>query len=194
MTLRWQRLRLAWVLAPPFLLLCEPTPSWIVIGAVIAVPGLALRALAAASILKDRVLAIRGPYAHLRHPLYVGSFFLGLGVVVGGGRWGLVALYMPLFLWVYGRTIRAEERSLAMRFGAAYRRYRERVPAFFPRRMPYEGPGMRVESEGWGGRNGEERERGHLALYRRNKEWQALLGAMLAFALLWVKVAFPLAP
>ena len=200
-TLRAQRLRLPWLLVVPFLVFASPTPGSLQAGSLLALPGLLLRGWAAAHVYKDRALAIRGPYAHLRHPLYLGSFLVGSGLAVAGGRWVFPPLFLVLFLLFYGRTIRAEERDLEVRFGEAYRRYRERVPPFLPR------PG-RTFRTGDPGRHGDggtllvevDAEKGDLPpaptpspppglpRFRRNKEWQAALGTAVGFALLWLRM------
>jgi protein-S-isoprenylcysteine O-methyltransferase Ste14 len=169
-SLRTQRLRLTWTLVFPFLWLAQPTPRSLLAGALLALPGLLLRAAASGHILKDRILAVAGPYASLRHPLYLGSFLTGAGMVVAGGRWILVPVYVGLFVWLYGRTIRAEEEELALRFGEEYGEYRRRVPAFLPRRGAG-GP--------WDFR---------LARFLGNKEWEAGLGFVGGLGLLWLKM------
>jgi len=174
-TFRTQRLRLVWLLAIPFLLLSTPSPSALIVGLSISVPGLLLRAVAAGSIHKERGLATGGPYRHLRHPLYVGSFLLGLGFSVAGGRWWFPILYCGFFLWLYGRTVAAEEAHLASIYGAEFRAYRDSVPAFIPRPRPRsEFPG----SEGF-----------RFWLYRRNKEWQAAIGMLVGFGLLCIRMS-----
>ena len=130
--------------------------------------------MAAGSIHKDRELARTGIYGTIRHPLYLGSFFLGLGLTVAGGSGWIVLLFLVLFVLVYRRTIRVEEGELARRFGSAWEAYRRRVPPFVPL------PGRRSPPSS----NGSFRS----TLYLRNKEWQASLGALVGFALLWVKM------
>jgi protein-S-isoprenylcysteine O-methyltransferase Ste14 len=75
-----------------------------------------------------------GLYAHVRHPRYTGMFCAVLGAALLGGTqqlWIVLAIWFVFALLV----IRLEERELATRFGAAYREYRERVPAFLPFRL-----------------------------------------------------------
>lgn len=183
LTLRKQRLRLTWLLAVPFVLLARPTPGSLLVGIALALPGLVFRALAAARIHKDRVLATRGPYAHLRHPLYLGSFLVGLGLVVAGGRWLFPPLFVVGFLWLYRRTIEAEERALEERFGEAWRVYRDTVPFLLPRLRGWRNGPLPAETR-------EPALRPGLALYLRNREWEAALGTGAGFALLWVLMIF----
>ena len=183
-THRQERLKLAWLLAPPFLYLARPTSLSLLGGGLLALAGLAVRALAANAIHKDRSLAVRGPYAHLRHPLYLGSFLVGMGLATAGGRVLFLPPLLLLFAWVYWRATRAEETELEERFGEAYRRYRAQVPALLPRRRPYRvgesgpdpAPDPLLPSAG------------PLRLYRRNREWEAALGVLVGFGLLWVRM------
>ena len=171
-TLRTQRLKLAWLLAVPFLWFSDPTPDGLLGGFLVALPGLVLRGLASGHIDKDTVLAASGPYAYLRHPLYAGSFLVGLGLALAGGLRAFVPLFLVLFGWVYTRVIKAEEEELARIFGSQYRDYRARVPAFLPRM----GPGG-----GWDFR---------LRRFLRNREWQAPLGVAGGLGMLWLKMVW----
>ncbi len=204
-TLRTQRLRLAWLLAIPFLLLARPTPVLLVTGFLLSVPGLLLRALAAGHIDKDRCLAVTGPFARLRHPLYVGSFILGLGLVVGGGRWFLLPLFIGLFLWLYSRTIREEEEELIARFGRAFVEYRSTVPALVPKvrpGTPHHWPAFTGSDMSLGGQGqnrpgvsmvGASAEGGfQLRRFLQNREWEASLGMSVGFGLLAAKMIWVL--
>jgi len=174
-TFRSQRLRITWLLALPFLLLSRPSPGVLLVGALVSLSGLLLRGLAAGFIHKDRELATGGPYSRIRHPLYVGSFLLGLGLALAGGRWGFPLLFSGLFIWLYSRTVGAEEKELELRFGEHYESYRGQVSALIPRLRCFHthtpSPGFRFR------------------LYRRNKEWQAALGALVGYGLLWVRMS-----
>jgi len=168
------RLRAVWLLLVPYLLLARPTPTLLLAGGLVAAVGAGVRAWSAGFIAKERRLAVSGPYAHTRNPLYLGSLLIGVGVAVAGGRWLFVALFVGFFLVVYLRTMRIEERVLEREFGEAYRRYRDRVPRLLPRLAPY--PGRAEESGGRGGFS--------LDLYRRNREWEAALGVAAGFVFL----------
>jgi protein-S-isoprenylcysteine O-methyltransferase Ste14 len=173
---RWLRLRAVWLLVLPFLWLARPTPRLLLIGVALAAPGLALRAWAAGVIHKDRELTTTGPYAFTRNPLYLGSLFLGLGTVIAGGDWLLVAVFLAFFALVYGRTMKREELDLEEAFQERYRRYAREVPLLVPRLAPYRAE----DAEGLSGFS--------VSRYRRNREWEALLGALAGFAFLTVKM------
>jgi protein-S-isoprenylcysteine O-methyltransferase Ste14 len=169
-------LRHVWILALPFLLLSSPNPGNLLVGGCVSLLGLGLRAYASGCILKEEELATGGPYGLVRHPLYIGSFLVGLGLGVASGRWWLLLGFMASFFWVYGRTIRAEEAHLEALFGASYRRYRREVPAVLPR---FRG---RSEFRSGGGFRP--------WLYWRNNEWQAAVGTLAGYALLWARMWF----
>lgn len=79
----------------------------------------------------------RGPYRHVRHPIYLG-FDLGVfGVGLAVGSPGLAFVVAPLLvpLWVIYALV--EERGLRRRFGEAYRRYQNQV-GLLPRFSLYE--------------------------------------------------------
>jgi protein-S-isoprenylcysteine O-methyltransferase Ste14 len=179
LTHREQRLKLVWVLALPFFLLARPTPSLLLSGCLLSSLGLLLRGWAAGSIHKDKALAVGGPYRFLRHPLYLGSFLLGVGLVTASGSWILLALLLAFFGWSYSRTLREERETLEETFGEEYRAYRTAVPALVPRIRPRADAAPLGQGFRW-------------SLYLHNKEWEAALGTVAAFVILSFKlVAFP---
>lgn len=176
-TLRGVRLRAVVLLILSYLWFARPTPLRLGVGAPLVVLGLALRAWAAGVIQKERDLATGGPYAHTRNPLYLGSLLLGMGIAVAGGHWIWPALFLSFYAAVYVPTMRSEHRLLTQLFGDRYLAYAAAVPAFLPRVSPWREPGMDVEGFTF-------------ACYRRNREWEAALGAagtlaMLAWKTYW---------
>src|SRR5215468_8575855 len=129
---RW-RVPLGFACAALFLFFAQPTVGTLIVGAAVALPGLALRAWASGHLRKDEALATSGPYAYTRNPLYLGSAFLAAGFLVAGRSWiggALVAVYFAVF---YYAVVRSEESDIRERFGATFDEYARRVPLFFPR-------------------------------------------------------------
>lgn len=82
---------------------------------------------------KSTMLQSTGPYSLVRHPLYVGSLLLGLGLAALAQN-PLLLFWVLLYFWVqYSVTIRHEEAALAQLFGEAHADYVRRVPCFIPR-------------------------------------------------------------
>ncbi|MFH1209069.1 MAG: isoprenylcysteine carboxylmethyltransferase family protein [Candidatus Omnitrophota bacterium] len=135
------RLLLAWG-SIPVLLLCshmnDRTFRW---GIVLVVIGELIRFWALGFVeKKGRKLAMNGPYAFVRNPLYVGNFFLGLGVAVIVWNWIILVLFLAGFLGIYTGTIRGEEKHLREMFGKPYEDYCKNVPSFLPRLTPHVAP------------------------------------------------------
>ena len=81
---------------------------------------------------RERKLATTGPYAHVRHPQYVGFILIMLGFLF---QWPtLITLIMfPILVTMYVKLARREEKEVQADFGEKYRRYRDSTPAFLPR-------------------------------------------------------------
>lgn len=77
-------------------------------------------------------VATSGPYAHVRHPQYVGFVLIMLGFLFQWPTLLTVAMF-PALVWMYVRLAGQEEREARARFGAVYQEYARRVPGFLPR-------------------------------------------------------------
>lgn len=77
-------------------------------------------------------LIIDGPYALVRHPMYVAVLWLGLCAVVLYANAAALLLWTLLY-WVLDRKAALEETYLRIQF-ADYEAYAERVGRFLPRR------------------------------------------------------------
>jgi protein-S-isoprenylcysteine O-methyltransferase Ste14 len=177
--MRW-RVRTGYPVGAIYWILAMPTPRFIAIGAAFAALGLLIRGAAAGHLRKDKVLAATGPYAHTRNPLYLGSAFLACGFALAGRSWVggiVVVLYFVVF---YYAVMRNEEEDLRVRFGPPFERYARLVPLFFPRAV---NPADLVDL-----RDPDSPTRFSWALYQRNREYRALLGTILALAVLWLRM------
>jgi len=178
--MRW-RVRLGYPVAVVFCALATPLPRSIIIGGIVAAFGLLVRAAASGHLRKDEELATAGPYASTRNPLYLGSAFLAAGFIIAGNSWwaGLVVgVYFAVF---YYAVIRNEEEDLCKRFGATFEAYAARVPLFFPSFR-----GLSAEASSRPGASGENAF--SWAQYRRNREYQALLGTIGGLAIVWLRM------
>lgn len=125
---RW-RVALGFVMAALVLWLAVPTWTSMAIGASVALMGEALRLWAAGHLEKSREVTRSGPYRYTRHPLYLGSTLLGVGLAVASNRvevMVLVALYLAATLTAAKRS---EEAHLREKFGDAYDAYAEKRAA-----------------------------------------------------------------
>src|SRR5262249_16256380 len=132
---KW-RVRLGYVLAIFVVWFARPTPRSIVIGALVGVAGLSIRAYAAGYLHKQSVLTVTGPYAYTRNPLYLGSSVLALGAGIATRSWISAAILVIYFALVYAVVMRREEAELLIQHGEAFSAYAAAVPLFFPRISP----------------------------------------------------------
>lgn len=87
-----------------------------------------------------RRLVVGGLYRHVRNPMYVAVIAVILGQALLLARPVLV-LYAAALWAAFAAFVRwYEEPALRRRFGAAYEAYRTAVPAWWPRRRPWEPP------------------------------------------------------
>jgi protein-S-isoprenylcysteine O-methyltransferase Ste14 len=85
-------------------------------------------------------LNVTGIYSLLRHPLYLGNFFMWLGPVLFL-RSGWFVVVFGLFYWLYyERIMFAEEQFLRRKFGDIYDKWSETVSSFIPLTFYYIAP------------------------------------------------------
>ena len=106
--------------------------------------GLAIRAAAGGNALHDRLQAqsvttrrqplnTSGIYSIVRHPRYVGDFFIGLGVVLVPFAIWLPLVYSVAFCLYYARVMNVDEKLLRAKAGSSFDRWASVTPAYFPR-------------------------------------------------------------
>jgi len=167
---------LGFLCAALFIVFARPRPATLAAGAIVSFIGILLRAWASGHIRKNDALAVSGPYAYTRNPLYLGSFILGLGFTIGSGKWWLGIVFAALFLGIYLPVMRVESATLAKLFGEKFQAYAADVPLFLPRLTPY--------------RSGQARIGFDRSLYMRYREYRATLGLLVAWGLLVLKLVF----
>ena len=152
--------------------LSRPDAHSLSYGLPVSLLGLLLRGWAAGHLEKNRSLAASGPYAYTRNPLYLGTLVVAMGLAIAANQWILGLLFLVVFVFVYLPVMQNEEQHLRSLF-PGYSAYADRVPLLIPRgkRMPDAAPFR------W-------------AVYRKNQEYQALLGFVVGAALLISKAIF----
>lgn len=154
------RVPAGFALVAAFVYLAQPSWGSLASGLPVAAAGLWLRAWAAGHLAKNEQLAMEGPYAYTRNPLYLGTLTVAIGLAIASRNPWLIVLFAAVFVLVYLPAIELEEQHLRQLF-PGYAHYAETIPMLIPafhRGTREEGKGFR-----W-------------ALYRRNEEYHALLG------------------
>lgn len=91
---------------------------------------------------KADVLNTTGIYSIVRHPLYVGNFFMWMGIaMLVQSLWYMFAFV--LIYWIYyERIMFAEEQFLRRKFGEVYLVWSKKTPAFLPSIKNYSSPSI----------------------------------------------------
>jgi Phospholipid methyltransferase len=167
------RVPLGFAFAVLFMWLARPTPLFLLVSPALVVPGLLLRGYASGYVKKNAELTTTGPYAHTRNPLYLGSMTIAFGFAVAARSLWIAAVLVVLFAAIYIPVIRSEEEYLRSAF-PGFDAYAATVPRLLPRM---------VASRGTGATKGVF----SAALYRKHREYNALLGAVGMYAALILK-------
>lgn len=81
----------------------------------------------------DHELVRNGPYARVRHPIYLGMLLFLFALSVALGHWMQLLVALPTFLLGTAIRTRIEDGLLERSFGDAFRDYRRSTPAIIPR-------------------------------------------------------------
>ncbi len=173
-TLQRIRVPLGFIFAAVFLVFARPTPLSLGIGSAVAVVGVLIRAWASGHIRKAKELAVSGPYAHTRNPLYIGSLLMGIGFTLAAGVWWLALIFCVLFIGIYLPVMRVEAEDIREIFGKKFDEYERNVPMLIPRITPWKRTGVGFDFQ----------------LYLRYREYRAAIGVAFAIAILIAKAYF----
>ncbi len=75
-------------------------------------------------------IVVSGPYSFSRNPMYVAWTTIYIGTAMLVNTWWLIILLPALMAFTHYFVVRREEQDLEQQFGAAYRKYCERVPRY----------------------------------------------------------------
>lgn len=170
------RVPLGFVFAAFFLWLARPDARFLALSLLLVLPGLWLRGYASGYVKKNAEVTMTGPYAFTRNPLYLGSILIAFGFALAAHSIWIALALAVLFAVIYIPVIRAEEAYLRSHF-SGYDAYAKRVPRLIPRLSPAKPDGD--EAGGFSA-----------ALYRKHREYNALIGAAAIYAALVLKLWF----
>lgn len=157
------RVPLGFATAGATLVLAQPTPRTLMGGALVALAGEAVRVWAAGHLEKSREVTKSGPYRFVRHPLYVGSAIMAVGLAMASASTVVAVLVGAYFAVTVAAAVRTEEAFLRSRFGSEYDEYCNGTGRAATRTFSWE--------RAW-----------------RNREWRAIGGLAIFVALLAAKL------
>ncbi|MBB6147075.1 protein-S-isoprenylcysteine O-methyltransferase Ste14 [Silvibacterium bohemicum] len=170
------RVPLGFAFAIFFLWLARPSLLFIGLSLLLVIPGLLLRAYASGYVKKNAELTMTGPYAYTRNPLYLGSMMIAFGFALASRSIWIALALAVLFAAIYIPVIQGEERFLRGAF-AGFDDYAARVPRLLPRLSRAATP----DNDGGGF---------SAALYRKHREYNALIGAVAIYTALALRLLF----
>jgi protein-S-isoprenylcysteine O-methyltransferase Ste14 len=171
------RVPLGFAFALAYLWFARPTWASLAVCGAITVIGLVVRAAASGHIRKNAQLAVTGPYAYTRNPLYLGSLLVALGFIIAARNWWIALAACIMFFLIYLPVIRAEEAFLRSTF-TDYADYAAHVPRLLPRLTAFRSTTAEARAPA-----GFSRE-----LFWKHREYNAALGATLMMIALAARI------
>lgn len=159
------RVPLGFVFGLIVIFLAKPTPRSVMVGGAVALVGEAFRMWAAGHLEKGREVTRSGPYRLTRHPLYMGSAIIGVGVAIAAARLSVAVMVLTYLGVTIVAAIRHEEAGMRTRFGDRYDAYLQSRAQPVDRRFSLERA-------------------------MRNKEYRAIAGLAIMAAVFGIKAAF----
>ncbi len=77
-------------------------------------------------------LNTQGIYSTVRHPLYLGNFFMWFGIIMYTGNAWFILVAALIFWLYYEKIMFAEEEFLRKKYGSTYETWAAKTPAFIP--------------------------------------------------------------
>jgi protein-S-isoprenylcysteine O-methyltransferase Ste14 len=161
---RW-RVFLGFVFAAVVLYLATPSAMSLAIGALVAMAGESIRLWAAGHLEKSKEVTQSGPYRYTRHPLYLGSSLIGIGMAIVANNLAVMVIVVAYLALTLTAAMRSEEAHLREKFGDAYDAYAQNRAGYVERAFSWQ-----------------------RAIY--NREHHTIAGLVLGLMLLAVKLVF----
>lgn len=160
----------------------EPTPLSLIVGGTFCVIGQILRICVAGFGHNVGEIVLAGPYRFVRHPYFLGTGLLFIGVAVASRSPIITALAIALMLLSHRKYARRDEEQLKKVLGPEYGLYVATVPAVIPRLWP---TNLRQKD------SGRSRFEFGVAMFKgKHREIDSVISLLLAFALLYLFYLF----
>jgi len=169
------RVRVTLIFVVLAVVLAKPKLWSILAGVGLTIIGMLLRTWASGHLEKEKKLTTSGPYRYTRNPLYFGNLLIGLGMVIGSQSWWILGCAFMVFGIFYTVIILSERQKMEELFPVEYAEYKRFVPLFFPSYFSTL-PRQEVRFSG--------------TLYKNNREFRALIGAVIFWLILTAKLIF----
>jgi protein-S-isoprenylcysteine O-methyltransferase Ste14 len=172
----------------------------LILGLMIAIFGEVIRLVASGFIIKTDELSTEGPYSIVRHPLYFGSFVMGLGLCLSifsihhiVSAVIFFVAFLVLFFGVYIPVLKKEEEVLIAKYGDKYLDYKANVPMLFPKLCNYVSncnSSSRCGCNSGYSYSKNNSKKFDKKIFMNNKEYRALMGLIAIMFILFAKYIF----
>lgn len=115
----------------------RPGAGLVMAGLAMAGFGQIFRIYAAGFIHKNKQLASTGPYALVRHPLYLGNFLILIGFAIASSNLYVWVAVILFFLIWYPAAIKYEDAKLERIFADEWRAWSKNIRAIIPGRFKW---------------------------------------------------------
>ncbi|CAG5002936.1 hypothetical protein DYBT9275_03004 [Dyadobacter sp. CECT 9275] len=88
-----------------------------------------------------------GMYSIVRHPLYLGNFFMWLGVAMLTQHTWFIVAFILLYWLYYERIMYAEEQFISKKFGKSFSEWASRTPAIVPYISQWNNPNLEFSTK-----------------------------------------------
>ncbi len=136
-TITWYRVPLMAIATIALAGFVDPEHHAFWYGVPVAIFGELIQMWAGSQLHKDEHFTISGPYSHVRNPMYIGRFFLGLGFFIIAANPYLIAGYVILFAAYAHKRVLREESRLSVIFAPDYQHYCSETNRWLPKLKPY---------------------------------------------------------
>jgi len=80
-------------------------------------------------------LTVTGPYSLVRNPMYIGNILICSGLTIISELLWILPITLFYNFGLYSLVIRYEEVHLIEKYGESYRKYKEKVPRWLPKKL-----------------------------------------------------------
>jgi len=122
-----------------------PASVLLLVGMAMAIFGQVFRIYAAGFIHKNKQLATTGPYALVRHPLYLGNFLILIGFALAAANLYVWIAVIVFFLIWYPAAISYEDSKLESIFEDEWRDWSKNIRSIIPGGFNW----ADLKAEGW---------------------------------------------
>jgi protein-S-isoprenylcysteine O-methyltransferase Ste14 len=82
---------------------------------------------------KTKEFVKKGPYKFIRHPMYLSAFMIIIGLGIFTLNWLFLIIPFVVYLMIYLKQIKKEEKALVDGFGERYEEYIKETGRIFPK-------------------------------------------------------------